>query len=83
MLTRIHGVFRNGHIELAESPAGMPDGSKVIVTFLAPEQIDLRDHEIEPEEAAELRARLSSFAEDWDSTEMDVYDKYDDAQSNT
>lgn len=28
-------------------------------------------------EAAELRARLETFAEDWDKPEMDIYDDYD------
>ena len=37
--------------------------------------IDLRELGIGPAEAAELRASLSSFAEDWDRPEMDVYDK--------
>ncbi len=31
--------------------------------------------------AADLRARLAAFAEDWDSPEMEVYDHYDAAKS--
>ena len=34
----------------------------------------LTDLGIGPEEAEELRFRLSAFAEDWDKPEMDVYD---------
>jgi hypothetical protein len=34
----------------------------------------LKDIGIGPEEAAELRARLSSFAPFWDIPSMDVYD---------
>lgn len=38
--------------------------------------IDLRDRGIDEAQAAEMRARLASFAEDWESPEMDVYDNY-------
>lgn len=37
--------------------------------------INLRERGISEEEAAEQRAVLSSFAEDWESPEMEVYDK--------
>ncbi|MEG4799899.1 hypothetical protein QUB63_08275 [Microcoleus sp. ARI1-B5] len=36
--------------------------------------IDLQSRRINREQAANLRARLQSFAEDWNSPEMDVYD---------
>lgn len=36
---------------------------------------------IDARAAAELRARLEQFAEDWDSPEMGVYDHYDAAKS--
>jgi|LakMenEpi03Aug12_release.lakeMendotaPanAssembly.Ray.scaffolds.fasta_scaffold836017_1 hypothetical protein len=36
--------------------------------------IDLQSRGINPEQAANLRARLQSFTEDWDCPEMDVYD---------
>jgi predicted transcriptional regulator len=36
--------------------------------------IDLQSRGINREQAANLRARLQSFAEDWNSPEMDVYD---------
>jgi hypothetical protein len=42
---------------------------------------DLRAHGISHEQAAELRARLMPFAEDWEQPEMDVYDNYDAAKS--
>ena len=38
------------------------------------QQIDLREHGISREQAADLRARLSTFAEDWNAPEMDIYD---------
>lgn len=37
--------------------------------------VNLRDLGIGLEEAAEQRAALSSFAEDWELPEMEVYDK--------
>lgn len=39
------------------------------------QSVDLRELGIEAAEAAEQRAALSSFAEDWERPEMDVYDK--------
>ena len=39
--------------------------------------VDLRAHGIDGAQAAELRARLVTFAEDWESPEMDIYDNYD------
>ena len=36
---------------------------------------------IDKKQAAELRARLTTFAEDWDSPEMDIYDDYEKAKT--
>ena len=36
--------------------------------------IDLRNLAIDPDKAADLRMRLSCFAEDWDHPDMDAYD---------
>ena len=42
MLTTVQGVFRNGKVELQETPPGLKE-ARVIVTFLPPEgPIDLR-----------------------------------------
>jgi hypothetical protein len=79
MLTSIEGVYRSGKIELAESPPGVPEGTAVIVTFLPTGSVDLQARGIDPAQAAEIRSRLASFAEDWDSPEMSVYDDYDNA----
>ncbi len=38
-------------------------------------ELDLAARGISPAQAADLRARLSTCAEDWDSPEMDIYDK--------
>lgn len=82
MLTAIHGVYRGGRVELSELPRSLREDTPVIVTFLAPDPHDLRTRGIDRAQAADLRARLSAFAEDWDSPEMDVYDNYDAAKAN-
>jgi hypothetical protein len=46
-----------------------------------PKPVDLRAHGIDEAQAAELRARLATFAEDWESPEMDMYDNYDAART--
>ena len=43
--------------------------------------IDLRERGIDEAQAAEMRARLASFAEDWESPEMDIYDNYDEEKA--
>lgn len=73
MVKSVEGVYRNGKVELLESPPEDADG-RVIVTFLSAEKVDLAGREISEEQAADLRRRLSTFAEDWDRPEMDVYD---------
>jgi hypothetical protein len=77
VLTAIQGVYRSGRIELAEVPQGVQEDTPVIVTFLSPAPIDLRARGIDEAQAADLRARLAPFIEDWDSPEMDIYDNYD------
>jgi hypothetical protein len=54
----------------------VPDEARVIVTFLEPRLIDLRARGIDEVQAAELRAQLATFAGDWDSPEMGVYDAW-------
>ena len=81
MLKSIEGVYRKGKIELAEVPPSIGDETRVIVTFLEINGGDLRTRGINEQQAADLRARLGTFAEDWDSPEMSVYDNY--ASANT
>ncbi len=77
MFKTIEGVYRNGNVELREKPDGVDDGMPVLVTFLDAGKIELRKRGIDKKQAAELRARLATFVEEWDSPEMDVYDHYD------
>jgi hypothetical protein len=73
MLT-IEGTYKDGKVELAEKPPHV-DQSRVLVTFLEPGVIDLRARGIDEAQAAELRARLKTFAEDWERPEADIYDE--------
>lgn len=69
----VQGVFRNGQIELAETPLDV-DEARVIVTFLPKGVVNLSEHGIDEAQAANLRARLSAFTEDWELPEMEAYD---------
>jgi hypothetical protein len=73
MLT-IEGTYKDGKVELAEKPAQVT-AARVLVTFLESNVIDLRARGIEETQAADLRARLKTFAEDWERPEADIYDK--------
>lgn len=72
MLT-IEGTYKNGQILLNELPSDV-DEAKVLVTFLQPREINLREHGISEKQAAELRSKLSVMEEDWNSPEMSIYD---------
>jgi hypothetical protein len=77
MLATVEGVYRNGKIEVTEAPQGLSENAPVIVTFMHKHYVDLKDYNISEAEAAELRARLLPFAQEWDSPEMELYDEYD------
>lgn len=81
MLTTVEGIYRNGQIELIESPNNLLEGTRVIVTFLETKTIDLASQGIDKAQAELLRASLSTFAEDWNSPEMSIYDDYDAAKA--
>jgi hypothetical protein len=82
MFKSIEGVYRDGKIELVEVPGNVRDDTRVIVTFLEESTVDLQARGIDQAEAADLRAQLSTFAEDWDSPEMSIYDNYDAAKAH-
>ena len=70
----LEGTCRGGKVELAETPARITE-AKVLVTFLEPGMIDLRARGIDGSQAADLRARLKTFAEDWDRPEAAICDE--------
>jgi len=67
------GIYKEGKIELLETPDDV-DEARVIVTFIPEGSVDLASRGIDESEAAGLRARLQTFAEDWERPEMGVYD---------
>ncbi len=73
MLT-LEGIYRDGKVELAEKPAQITE-AKVLVTFLEARTIDLQARGIDAAQTADLRARLQTFAEDWDRPEAAIYDE--------
>jgi hypothetical protein len=73
-LQTLEGIYRNGKVELTTIPYGVPEATPVLVTFLEAKSVSLRERGIEEAQAADLRARLATFAEDWDSPAMDIYD---------
>jgi hypothetical protein len=73
MLKSVEGVYRDGKVELLEMPPPNVQG-KVIVTFLESGAIDLAARGIDESQAADLRHRLQTIAEDWNLPEMDAYD---------
>ena len=81
MIASVEGIYHQGQVELREPPANVPDDTPVIVTFLDSGDVNLRMHGIDAAQAAELRASLTAFADDWDSPEMAAYDHYDAAKS--
>lgn len=82
MQTSLEGVYRQGRVELTNLPDNIPDETRVIVTFLQPDQIDLKSCGIDQAQASVLSANLSTFADDWNSPEMSIYDNYDAAKAD-
>ncbi len=82
MLKTVEGIYRDGKIELIEIPVNIGEDVPVIVTFLTGQYVDLQARGISRKQALALRERLGGFAEDWDSPEMDVYDRYDAVKSS-
>lgn len=72
MLT-IEGTYKNGQVILTEMPLEVSE-SKVLVTFLETKEINLQERGIGKAQAAELKAKVSTIAEDWNRPEMDIYD---------
>ncbi len=80
MLTTIEGVYRDGRIELKSLPTNVAEEVKVIVTFIDAD-VDLTAHGIDRSQAKILRNNLATFADDWNSPEMSIYDDYDATKS--
>ena len=68
----IEGIYKHGKVELLETPD--VDEARVIVTFIPENSVDLTERGIDESQAANLHARLATFAEDWERPEMGAYD---------
>jgi hypothetical protein len=81
--TTVEGIYRDGRVELKNLPTNVAEEAKVIVTFVDSNDsdIDLAAHGIDRSQAAALRNSLATFAEDWNSPEMSIYDNYDAIKS--
>jgi hypothetical protein len=69
----IEGIYKHGKVELLETPDDV-DEARVIVTFVPEGSVDLAERGMDEAAAANLRARLATFAEDWERPEMGAYD---------
>lgn len=67
------GIYKEGKVVLLETPDDV-DEARVIVTFIPADSVDLAPRDIDESQAANLRARLQTFAEDWERPEMGAYD---------
>ena len=72
-LKTVEGIYRDGKVELPKTPSNVTR-ARVVVTFLTEGAVGLEDRGIDEEQAADLRARLRTFAEDWERPEMEAYD---------
>lgn len=70
MLMSVEGTFRNGKVELNETPPELVEG-RVIVTFLSSNEG--KPPEFTQQELAELRGKLASWEEDWSAPGMEAY----------
>jgi hypothetical protein len=74
MIQSVEGIFRDGRVELLESPPAVWE-ARGIVTFLpANGSVDLASRQIDAAQAENLRSRPKAVEEDWRRPEMDAYD---------
>jgi hypothetical protein len=81
VLTTVEGIYRDGQIELKSLPSNVVNEARVIVTFVDADVVDLAAHGIDRYQAEFLRNNLTTFADDWNNPEMNIYDKYDVTKS--
>jgi hypothetical protein len=69
-LTTVEGVYRDGRIELKSLPSNVNNEAKVIVAFVDANVVDLAANGIDRSQAEVLRNSLTTFADDWNSSEI-------------
>jgi len=74
MSRTVEGIYRGGKVELLETPEDAYEEERVLVTFVDDRSVNLDERGINESQAAELRSRLSTFADDWERPEMEAYD---------
>ena len=74
MLKTVEGIYREGKIELLETPNDMRE-SRVIVTFLPTVHVHGPTPPLTEAEAVELRSKLAAWEEDWNAPGMEAYDE--------
>lgn len=62
-------------LEKLQELAGQPKNVRLQEEPSAYGSVDLRDRGIDRAQAADLRARLKTFAEDWNRPEASIYDE--------
>ena len=67
------GIYKEGRVELFETPDDIGE-ARVIVTFIPEGSVNVAERGIDESQAANLRARLQTFTEDWERPEMGAYD---------
>jgi len=74
MLTAVEGIYRDGKVELLETPGDVSE-ARVIVTFLPKGDGREKVPPLTPAEVVELRWKLSAWEEDWNAPGMEAYDE--------
>lgn len=74
MLQCVEGIYRNGKVELLETPEDVHE-ARVIVAFLPADSIQEKKPQLTPAEIAELRWKLAAWEEDWNAPGMEAYDE--------
>lgn len=74
MITSVEGTFRDGRVELDEIPPNVKE-ARVIITFLPEPTSGRRGPNLSAREAADLRARLTAWEDDWNAPGMEAYDE--------
>ena len=73
MLTTVQGIYRDGKIELLETPPALKE-ARVIVTFLPAGTAQPVPPPFSPEEIADLRGKFAAWEDDWNAPGMEAYD---------
>ncbi len=76
MLHTVEGIFRNGKVDLLETPSNVHE-ARVIVTFLPASLGPGSGTSFTSEEVDDLRGELAAWDKDWNAPGMEAYDDYE------